>query len=325
MAAEQKSSRRLGRRRTIERGVEREAKRTGQLFKVALGGFLADRCTQMAASISYYALFALFPLVILAAAIFGTVQGEAEARQSIIDLVTDYIVLTPEGERTLESALEGVTENTGVFGAVGLVGLLFSASGVMSAIRNALNTAFDVDERRPPVHGKLVDMTLVLFLGLAVGTSLALTLFFQLVPDLGEGEFLITTSMSLLPIAINFGIFSFLFYVMPATEVKLRDVWPGALFAALGYEAAKIGFAFYLSNFGNYSAVYGSVAVIIIFMFFVYIVANIFLLGGEMASEWGRVKRGDYDRARKPDQEERDISWDERAMDLVRKIIYRRE
>lgn len=302
------------------------ALRAKTLAKKTVTEHFADRCPQLAAAVSYYTLFALFPLVILAAGLFGLFQGEADARQDVIDLVSDNVVLTDDGREALESALEGASSNSGLFGFLGVIGLLFSASGVMGAIRNAINTAFDIEDRRPPVHGKLVDIALVLLVGVVAAVSLGITLIGNLAPDLGEGRFLVSAFFNAAPIAINFAVFAFLYHVLPAMDVRLRDVWPGALLAALGYEAAKVGFAFYLTSFGNYSAVYGSVAAIIIFMFFVFIAANVFLLGAEMASEWPRVHAGEYD-----DEEEEEPhgggerGWREQARVLGRKLVFRRD
>jgi membrane protein len=72
-------------------------------------------------------------------------------------------------------------------------------------------------------------------------------------------------------------------------------VWPGILLAAVGYELAKRGFALYLENFGNYSAVYGSLGAVITFLVFIYIAAMVFLMGAEFAALWPRVRRGEFD------------------------------
>ncbi len=259
-----------------------------------------DQCPQLAAAISYYALFALFPLVILAAGAFGLIQGSEAAREHIVDLVTENVALTEAGRESLESSLSNVAQNAGLFGVIGILGLVFSASGVMGAIRNALNAAFDIEDRRAAVHGKLVDIGLVALVGVVVGVSLCLTLLRRLVPDLGGGDWIVGAAFAIAPIALNFAVFSFLYRFLPATEVRLRDIWPGALAAALLYEAAKLGFALYVASFANYSAIYGPATTIVVFLFFVFIASNVFLFGAEVASEWPRIRSGAYDREEGP-------------------------
>jgi membrane protein len=67
------------------------------------------------------------------------------------------------------------------------------------------------------------------------------------------------------------------------------------LVAAIGYELAKWGFTIYLTHFAHYGAVYASLGSVIAFLVFVFVAANIALLGAEMASEWPRVRAGAYD------------------------------
>ena len=234
--------------------------------------------------------------MILAAGIFGLVEGSEAARQDIVNLVTENVALTAGGRESLEESLSDVAQNAGLFGVVGLIGLVFSASGVMGAIRNAINTAFDLEDRRAALHGKLVDISLIALVGVVAGISLGLSLLHRLVPDLIGNGWVVGAGFALAPIAINFAIFTFLYRILPATEVHLRDVWPGALAATLIYEATKFGLTFYLANFGHYSAVYGPAATVVVFLFFVFIASNVFLFGAEMASEWPRVRDGTYDR-----------------------------
>lgn len=74
-----------------------------------------------------------------------------------------------------------------------------------------------------------------------------------------------------------------LFSTVPAKETRLRDTWPGAATAALAFEAAKTGFAFYLANFASYAAVYASLAAVVAFLVFVFVSANVVLIGAEVA------------------------------------------
>lgn len=280
------------------------ARHLRQLAQRSVVEFFEDRVPQLAASMSYYSLFALFPLVILIAGVFGLVEGSAAARDQIVQLVVDNVPLSADGEQQLREVLAGVAGSAGLFSAVGIVGLVFSASGVMGAVRNGINTAWDLRDRRPPVQGKLIDVLLILAVGAVVALSFLITVAHRLVPDLGGlGNAFGDAVFQLVPIGLNFAVFAFLYRFVPATPVRLRDVWPGALVAALGYEAAKVGFGFYLDNFAHYSAVYGTLAAVIVFLFFVFLAANIFLLGAEVASEWPRVRAGEHDRAEQEDGE----------------------
>ena len=104
----------------------------------------------------------------------------------------------------------------------------------------------------------------------------------------------------IVPLALALVIFGGLFRVVPAQRQRLRDTWPGVLLAACGYELAKYGFTIYLTHFANYGAVYASLGSVIALLVFIFVAANVALLGAEMASEWRCVRAGQYDQPGPP-------------------------
>ena len=278
--------------------------RVAKLTERAIDAFFKNRCSQLAASISYYALLSLFPAAIVTAAIFGIVIGDDEARAEVVDFLFDTLPLSEdEGRRDLEEAVDGVTRNTETLGVVGLVGLLYSASALMGAIRNSLAIVWGGERQRPPLRAKALDILLVMGLGLLIGLSLAVTLLRSLAVDLGQDlgipgrvlDAVLDASGFLIPLALSVIVFAVLFRVVPHPRPRLRDVWPGIGFATIGYELAKRGFALYIDNFGDYSAVYGSLGAVIVFLVFIYVASIVFLLGAEYATLWPRVRAGEFD------------------------------
>ena len=246
--------------------------------------FIADGCPKLAAAISYYALFALFPLVILLVGVAGLVLDDQAAREPIIDEVLDRVPLREDrGRADLEELLVTVTESAGAIGVVGAAGLMVSASGLMGAIRFALNSVWRVEDRRPPLRGKALDVLMVLLAGLVVGLSLGLSFVLQALP---AG----VAAARVVPLALAFGVFAALYRFIPNRPVTLSQVVPGALLAAAGYEAVKTGFAFYLSNLASIDAVYASLATVVAFLLFVWVTANVFLFGAEMAAGADRTR-----------------------------------
>lgn len=288
--------------------LRRASRRIQQLADKSVMDFYRDGCTQRAAAISFYALFSLFPLAMLAATVLGLIVNDAEARTRVVDFVLDNLPLSEARARhDLEVLLLNVTRNVAGFGVLGMATLLFAASGVMGAIRHALNAAFDVEDPRPPAQAKAVDLLLVLAFGLAMILSLALTIAERVTESLANAvdealpgvggavvEFVVELGQ-LVPLAMAFVVFAVLFRTVPSACPRLRDTWPGVLLAAVGYELAKNGFAWYLSGFANYSAIYASLATIIAFLIFVWVASNIALLGAEVAAHWPRVRAGEYD------------------------------
>lgn len=278
--------------------LRRRGTEAWELAKRTAVEFVEDGCTQHAAAISYYTLFSLFPIAILVVVGFGLFASEEAIRDRVIELVEANLpVSRGEGRAQLRTALEGVTSNPGAVGLGGLVGLLFAATGLMGALRNALNAAWEAgDEGRHFVVGKLLDLGLVAGTGLVVAVSFSLTLTSRLADEVGEelggvggaitGAALALGQLS--PLLITFVVFTFLYRVVPATEVSVRDAMPGAAVAALAFELLKTGFSVYVENFRDYSAVYGSIGAVIAFLFFVFIAANVFLAGAELSAELRR-------------------------------------
>jgi membrane protein len=300
------------------------------LMERALREFVSDSCPQRAAAISYYALLSLFPLVILAVGAFGLALDSDAAREQVIDFVLDRVPLRPDaGRRDLRELLASVTDDSTGFGLVGAGGLLFAASGVMGAIRHGLNAAWDVRDPRPPLQGKLIDVVLVLGFGLiatvSLGLSLAVRLSASLADNVGDALgtgvpiTLVAWAGNLVPVALSLVIFTLLFRVVPASAPRLRDTWPGVLVAVAGFEAAKAGFSLYLHNFSRYDVIYASLGSVIAFIVFVWVAANVLLLGAEVASEFAEAR--DHPPAPDPDAP----PLRRRVAGGLRRLIIRRE
>jgi len=261
----------------------------------AFGEFMADGCPKLAAAISYYALLALFPLAILLVAVAGLVLDDEAARSEIIEAILGRVPLrVDEGRAELEELLRTVTESAGATGAVGLVFLMLSASGVMGAVRFALNTVWNVVDPRPPLRGKALDVLLVLVAGVVVGASLILTFLVREISEVSEAELgavgaaigsVVLTLGQLLPAFLALMTFALLFRYIPATRVHTRHALAGGLLAALGYEGTKTLFAIYLENLSNLNAVYASLGTVVAFLVFVWLTANVFLFGAEFAQQ----------------------------------------
>ncbi len=273
--------------------------------------FFADNCSQMAAAISYYVLFSLFPLLIFLVGVLGLFLQSSALQEDVIDAVLDNIPLSEEeGRSDVTDAVRGVAGvGSGALGVFGLIGMAWSGSNMFGIIRRSINTAYDLEYQRPLVQQKLLDLTMVAGMGVFFLASIGATGFLRLVRqrsedipffgDVAEQAGFAWDAISfLIPLALSFLAFTFLYWVVPATKVRLRDVWLGALVAAVMFEACKVAFTFYLQNFGNYDVVFGSLGAVAAFLFWIYLSANILLLGAEVASEHPRVLRGDYAEAR---------------------------
>ncbi len=264
--------------------------------------FLDDHGPQFAAAISYYVLFSLFPLAILAVAVAGVVLRDDSVRDAVVDTIVANVPLSKEGSTELESLLQSVAGRPNAFSLLGLLGLVWSASAMMGTIRTALSRAWDA-QPRSFVRGKLFDFTMLLGAGFLILLSIALSIGVRLAEQLstqgadvlsmpGWAWTVVGTGLGVLaPFLISFATFTLAYRFVPSAPTRLANVWPAALLAAFAFEALKHGFVLYLDNFGRYDAVYGSIGVIVAFLFFVFLAANVLLFGAQVASEWPRVRR----------------------------------
>jgi membrane protein len=287
---------------TARRKLGRGLGHAWNLLYNGIDGISQHRGTQLAASMGYYALFSVFPAVIVLASLAGFVLDDPTAREDVVDYLLRELPLSEEdGRNDVEQVLDGVTSNAATLGLIGLVVLIITASALISAARNSLNIIFEENIRRGALRGKGLDILLVLGLGLLVAVSFFATLIGAFEPDISgsvgdwiQGVIDLAGS-TVVPILLTGVLFTVAFKVLPAERRPLRDLWPGILFATLAYELVRRGFSFYLENFANYSAIYGSVGVIIAFMFFVYLASLAFLLGAEMAAAWPGIRDDDGD------------------------------
>lgn len=304
------------------------------LGKRAVAEFTDDRCTQIAASISYYVFFSIFPLTIFLVTLFGQVLRNENVRGNVIDALMEVFPLAPgEGRQQLDEILSGVATDLSLLGLLSIVGLIWSASAMMAALRNALNVAWDTEHRRAAVRGKLVDILMVLTVGVLIALSIAATAVRPFVQNeitavaddlsfLGSVlRFGMWSLTFLIPVVVSFVIFAALFRFVPAVKTSFDEIWPGALFSAIAFELAKVGFSFYIRNFGNYNAIYGSLGAVIVFMLFIFIASNVLLMGAEIASEWPRVRAGHYDRGMPDRGTKPAIPFVERVRTLLKQAV----
>jgi membrane protein len=276
--------------------------RTWALIWNSIGALGRHRATQSAASMSYYALFSVFPAAIVLAAGAGFFLDDAKARGDAVDFLFNQLPLadTAQGRGDIDSLVRGVTHNAGTLGVIGLLALFVSSSALMGATRNAVDAIFGGRVTRGFLRGKGIDLLLVLGVGVLFILSFASTILSQLDVSRGDGvlwaiESVFTWSGWVLPTLLSALVFGVLYCVLPVEHKRVRDVWPGIVFATIAYELVKRGFSIYLDNFADYSAVYGSLGAVVAFMVFTYLASFVFLIGAEMAHLWPDVRAGDHD------------------------------
>jgi membrane protein len=276
--------------RSLTHGIARALPR-------AIEDLFRDRCPQYAASISFHVLFSLFPLTIVLVSVFGLVLQDEDLRTRVIDELVAVLPVSEGGQENVQRSIEGIASPLSAIGLVSLIALLWGASGMMASIRIGLEAAMKVDRGRPAAHAKLVDFVVVAAAGvlvlLVVGLS-AFAAFFSRLADRITRELGIEASLSgvLLRDGVQLvviGVMVLLLYrFVPARKLRTRGAVAGAVLTAIGTWGAVRILAIIFADFSRYNLIYGSLAGVMTFLFFVYVVALILLLGAEFAYAWSQ-------------------------------------
>lgn len=259
----------------------------------ALEDLFRDRCPQYAAAIGFHVLFSLFPLTILLVSIFGLVLQDDGLRATVIDELLDVLPVSTAGEQDVRRSIEQIASPLSAFGLVFLIALLWSASGMMAAIRVGLESALKVERRRPAAHAKLVDFLLVGVTGVLVLAVIGLSAFaalfsraFEYASERADIEVIASPTGALVRDGVQLLLIAvmtlMLYRVVPGRKLRRSAALAGALLTAIGiWGAAKL--LGILLEFSRYNVIYGSIAGVMTFLLFVYVVALILLLGAEFA------------------------------------------
>jgi membrane protein len=273
----------------------RRARHAGRLLKDVGVRWSDDQCQRLGASLSYYAVFSIFPLLLLCITTFGFLIGrKADVREWLLDYVTDSSA--PELRPLLSETLASMQTHTtargiGVF--VGLITLLFGASAAFSELEATLNLIWRV--KTPETRSIWQSVTAyaksralaflvvlctahALLVSLAVSSAISAVdsaaskvvesrAFWLLVDGVG--------SLGLLTV-----LFSAIYRMVPRTAVAWSDVFGGAFLAATLFTVLKRLLAWYLGHVGSYAA-YGAVGGMLGLLLWIYVASLILFFGAE--------------------------------------------
>jgi membrane protein len=263
----------------------------------AIEDVFRDRCPQYAAAISFRVLFSLFPLTIALVSIFGLVLQDDDLRQRVIDELIGILPVSDSAKLDVQSSIEEIASPLSAIGLLSLVALLWGASGMMASIRIGLEAAMKVERGRPAAHAKLVDLVLIAAAGVLVLLVVSLSAFgafFSRIADRAleaagieatPSGVLLRDGIQLLVIAVTVLL---LYRFVPARKIRRSGALAGAILTAVGVWGATKVLAILFADFSRYNLIYGSLAGVMTFLFFVYVVAWILLLGAEFAYAWSQ-------------------------------------
>ncbi|OSQ48008.1 YihY family inner membrane protein [Thalassospira alkalitolerans] len=263
--------------------------RTG-FWRYAAMRFVYDKSVQRAAGLSYTTLLAMVPFLAIALTVLSAFPVFDQWQDQIMGVVLNNFL--PETGAQVTDYLGNFLKNTGQMTAVGTIVLGLTAVMLLGAIESAMNEVFRVTSPRKLLSRLVVFWTMLTVGPMLLGLSLSLASYIFAMRHLVGGEALgaqIGQLTFLAPFLLSAIAFSLLFIGMPNRSVDIIDGFVGGLVAAALFEALKKGFAFYVTNFPTYQTLYGAVAIVPIFLLWMYVTWIVILLGAQVAagrSEW---------------------------------------
>jgi membrane protein len=245
--------------------------------------FYADNSTMLAAAVAYSLLFSLFPFALVLISLAGYMMSSPEIENQVI---TAMGTLIPVARGLIVNTLENVIKVREATGIIALLLLVYSALTFFDALRNSLNRAWGAPSGHTYVKGQLLDVSMLALavLGLVVFTWLTTTIHFIHESNMQIWIFKFTrTSLfarmvfTLFSSMMAFAVILLLYRFVPSNQPGWRQIWLGALLAAIGFEIVRFFFVWYVKNFATYNLVYGPISSVIALLMFMYLTAWVLL------------------------------------------------
>jgi len=273
--------------------------KTWQLIKETLREWQEDGASNIAASLAYYAIFSLSPLLILIALMAGILLDREQINEELFDDIESTVGV--EAADTLRDIMENNDQRTELSGGIAgtvvwLSVMVWGASGLFAQLQNALNKIWEVKAmpgRSPLVFFKnrFLSLILVALAGvLLIGTMLINTGMNYIIVNFTEAaevaylirplQFIVTMSMLTL-------LFAMVYKILPDVIISWKDVWVGAGFTAFLFFIGQFVVGLYLSN-TNPGSVFGAAGSLTVILVWIYYSAQILLFGAEFTEVWAR-------------------------------------
>lgn len=257
-----------------------------------------DDCFSRAAALAYTTLFALVPITALSFSMLRVFGFQDEQPVESIRRILEQL-LPPMANEQLEEFqeqiffhLEQFTKNVAALNTLSIAVLCFTSIALLNTIESALNVIWRVSSNLTILE-KVFSFWSILTLGVPLIT---ISIFWttKVTAFAGNTSFALSGipqyGAFIVPVAISWLALWLLYYKMPAARVRLADAAFGGLFAAALFELVKRAFAYYVSVSAGYSSVYGVIATIPLFLFWLYITWVVVLFGAEVTYQAGSIK-----------------------------------
>lgn len=275
-------------------------KRAWDLLKQTYEGWTRHNAPKLGASLSYYTVFSLAPLLIVVISVMGLALGAKAAQGEVANQIRGLV-----GDQSAQY-IQSVVANADrpqaglVASLIGLVTLFVGASGVFNELHDALNTIWDVESpagagvwgmirRRVLSFGMVLAIGFLLLVSLVLSTAIAAAGTFagNLLPVPG---FVMQAGHLLISMLVVTVLFALIYRFLPDTRIEWRAVWIGAFATAVLFSIGKLLIGLYLGK-ASIGSAYGAAGSLIVVLAWIYYSAQVFLFGAEFTHVWAEAHK----------------------------------
>jgi membrane protein len=254
-----------------------------------------------AAAIAYYALLSLFPFLLLAISLLGSITADEGDRLAVLTFVFRYF---PTQFDFVNTQLDAFRQTRVQLGVAGGLALIWASLGVFGAVTNAVNDAWGVEKQRSFLKHRMVSFLMlvagggVMIVGLLLvgAVQVARASWFGVMMTrfawLQALQTLTFTYSATILLILAVGL---IYYFIPNAKTRFRDVWVGAVLTGVLWRIALDGFSWYLGRSGL-TFIHGSIAAVVVFLLWIYVSSVILMYGVEFTAAYARLRR------RRPDE-----------------------
>ena len=261
------------------------------LLKDAGNEFLDDNATKLSASLAYYTIFSIGPLLLVVITLMGFFYKKADVTTKVFNQLS--ILVGKSGAEQLKSILDNISNqnNTTLFGIIGVVILLFGATSIFTEIQSSINYIWSINAK--PKRGwlkyitdRLLSFSLIIGIGFLMIVTLVVNVVVDLVTNrlqtyLGNTYLILIEGVNiLLLLIVVIFLFAVIYKVLPDAKISWKDALVGSSFTAVLFLIGKFLISYYLGS-SNSVNTYGAAASIIILLSWVYYTAIILYFGAE--------------------------------------------
>jgi membrane protein len=297
------------------------------LAKTTIREWLDDKALRLGAALSYYTIFSIAPLLLIVIAIAGLAFGNDLARTQILNQLQG--LLGEKAALAIGEMLQNANKpKTGILASlVGLLTLLFGATGVVGQLQDALNTIWEVKEKKSGIKGilrnRILSLAMILGIGFLLLVSLVISAGLTAISDRLGTAVIFQVLHFIVSIGVITVLFAMIFKYLPDKEVKWQNVWIGAAVTSLLFTIGKILVGMYLAK-SSVASGYGAAGSLVIVLLWVYYNSQILFLGAEFTQVYSslrgdqspvRIEQEDTGEKMMREQAEEDIQEEEEKME----------